>query len=143
MIMKSKKTEIDYENIQPEELTDEEAEFEVQLDTKIPAYCIDCHIKMEPAKIDIKRGNIMMMNVIAFKCPKCGKELLDVETSSRIEREFALRHTDEIKGYEVKISSDGRNYLIRFPKELSRMLATKKFAKILPVDADEFVVKVV
>jgi len=29
------------------------------------------------------------------------------------------------------------------PKELSKMLATKKFAKILPVDADEFVVKVV
>ncbi|MBU3968433.1 MAG: hypothetical protein KKG76_13870 [Euryarchaeota archaeon] len=114
-----------------------------KLDSKTPAYCTDCRIKMEPAKLDVKRGDIMIMNVNAYRCPKCGKELLDVETASRLEREFALRHTDEIKGYEVKISSDGRNYLIRFPKELSKMLATKKFAKILPVDADEFVVKVV
>jgi len=143
MIMKAKKKEIDYENIQPDELTGEETEFEVQLDPKISAYCIDCHIKMEPAKIDIKRGNIMMMNVNVYRCQKCGKELLDVETSSRIEREFALRNAEEIKGYEVKISSDGRNYLIRFPKELSKMLATKKFAKILPIDTNEFVVKVV
>ena len=141
--MKVKKNEIDYENIQPEYLTGEEATFEVQLETKAPAYCTDCRIKMEPAKIDVKRGNIMIMNVNAHKCPKCGKELLDVETASRIEREFALRHAEEIKGYEVKISSDGRNYLIRFPKELSKMLATKKIAKILPIDADEFVVRVV
>ncbi|VVB84802.1 Uncharacterised protein [uncultured archaeon] len=141
--MKTKKKEIDYENIQPEDLTGEEGAFEVKLDSKAPAYCTDCHIKMEPAKLDVKRGNIMIMNVNAYRCPKCGKELLDVETASRLEREFALRHAEEIKGYEVKISSDGRNYLIRFPKELSKMLATKKFAKILPVDADEFVVKVV
>ncbi len=140
--MKTKKKEIDYENIKPENLTGEEAQFEVQLEPKAPAYCTDCHIKMEPAKLDVKRGNIMIMNVNAYRCPKCGKELLDVETASRLEREFALRHAEEIKGYEVKISSDGRNYLIRFPKELSKMLATKKIAKILPVDADEFVVKV-
>lgn len=82
------------------------------------------------------------MNVDAYKCPKCGKELLDVDTASRIEREFALRHTQEIKGYEVKISSDGRNYLIRFPKELSNTFATKKIAKILPIDADEFMIKI-
>ena len=141
--MKAKKKEIDYENIQTEDLTGEEGIFEVKLDSKAPTYCTDCRIKMEPAKLDVKRGDIMIMNVNAYKCPKCGKELLDVETASRIEREFALRHSEEIKGYEVKISSDGRNYLIRFPKELSKMLSTKKFAKILPVDADEFVVKVV
>ncbi len=141
--MKTKKKEIDYENVQPEDLTGEEVTLEVKLETKAPAYCTDCHIKMEPVKIDVKRGNIMIMNVTAYRCPKCGKELLDVETASRIEREFALRHAEEIKGYEVKISSDGRNYLIRFPKELSKTLSTKKIAKILPVDADEFVVKVV
>ncbi len=141
--MKTKKKEIDYEKIQPEMLTGEEAIFEVQLDYKAHAHCTDCHIKMEPVKIDVKRGNIMIMNVNAYKCPKCGKELLDVETASRIEREFALRHAEEIKGYEVKISSDGRNYLIRFPKELSKTLATKKIAKILPIDSDEFVLKVV
>lgn len=141
--MKTKKKEIDYENIKPEDLTGEEGVFEVQLEPKAPTYCKDCRIKMESAKIDVKRGNIMIMNVNAYRCPKCGKELLDVETASRIEREFALRHAEEIKGYEVKISSDGRNYLIRFPKELSKMLATKKIAKILPVDADEFVVKMV
>ncbi|MBU4075346.1 MAG: YgiT-type zinc finger protein [Euryarchaeota archaeon] len=141
--MKAKKKEIDYENILPEDLTGEEGIFEVKLDSKATAYCTDCRIKMEPAKLDVKRGDIMVMNVNAYKCPKCGKELLDIETASRIEREFALRNSEEIKGYEVKISSDGRNYLIRFPKELSKMLATKKFAKILPVDADEFVVKVV
>ncbi|HEY9205924.1 MAG TPA: YgiT-type zinc finger protein [Candidatus Methanoperedens sp.] len=141
--MKTKKKEIDYENIRPEDITHEEVKFEVKSETKAPAYCTDCHIKMEPVKIDVKRGNIMIMNVTAYRCPKCGKELLDVETASRIEREFALRHAEEIKGYEVKISSDGRNYLIRFPKELSKTLSTKKIAKILPIDADEFVVKVV
>lgn len=141
--MKTKKKEIDYENIRPEDLTHEEVTFEIKSETKAQAYCTECRIEMEPAKIDVKRGNIMIMNVNAYRCLKCGKELLDVETASRIEREFALRHAEEIKGYEVKISSDGRNYLIRFPKELSKTLATKKIAKILPVDADEFVVKVV
>ncbi len=140
--MRAIKKELDYENIKPDDLKGEEVAFEIQLDAKAPVYCTDCHIKMEPIKIDIKRGNILLMNVDAYKCPKCGKELLDVETASRIEREFALRHSEEIKGYEVKISSDGRNYLIRFPKELSKTLATKKFAKILPIDADEFVIKV-
>lgn len=138
----AKKKEIDYDNIKPDELTGEEAAFEVQLDSKVPVYCTDCHIRLEPTKADIKRGNILIMNIDAYKCPKCGKELLDVETASRVEREFALRHAEEIKGYEVKISSDGRNYLIRFPKELSRTLATKKIAKILPIDSDEFVLKV-
>ncbi|MDO9098997.1 MAG: YgiT-type zinc finger protein [Candidatus Methanoperedens sp.] len=138
----AKKKEIDYDNIKPEELTGEEVSFEVQLDSRAPVYCTDCHIKLEPTKADVKRGNILIMNVDAYKCPKCGKELLDVETASRVEREFALRHTEEIKGYEVKISSDGRNYLIRFPKELSRMLATKKIAKILPIDSGEFLLKV-
>ncbi len=138
----AKKKEIDYDNIKPKELTGEEAAFEVKLDSKAPVYCTDCHIKLEPTKVDVKRGNILIMNVDAYKCPKCGKELLDVETASRVEREFALRHTEEIKGYEVKISSDGRNYLIRFPKELSRTLATKKIAKILPIDSDEFVLKI-
>lgn len=140
--MKAKTKEM-YENIKPEDLTGEEVAFEVQLDSKAPAYCRDCHIQMESRKIDVKRGNLMIMNVNAYKCPKCGKELLDVETASRLEREFALRHVEEIKGYEVKISSDGRNYLIRFPKELSDTLATKKIAKILPIDADEFVIKVI
>ncbi len=124
-----KKKELDYENIKPDDLTGEEVAFEVKLDAKAPVYCTDCRIKMEPIKIDIKRGNILLMNVDAYKCPKCGKELLDVETASRIEREFALRHSEEIKGYEVKISSDERNYLIRFPKELSKTLATKKICK--------------
>jgi YgiT-type zinc finger domain-containing protein len=141
--MNTEKKEIDYENIQPEDLTGEELEFEVQLEPRTPAYCTDCHIKMEPTKIDVKRGNVMIMNVNAYQCPKCGKELLDIKTASRIEREFALRHAEEIKGYEVKISSDGRNYLIRFPKELSKTIATKKIAKILPIDADEFVIKVI
>ncbi len=100
-------------------------------------------VKKESAKIDIRRDNIMIMNVEAYKCPRCGKKLLDVETASRLEREFSLRHAEEIKGYEVKISSDGRNYLIRFPKELSRTLAPKKTATILPMDSDEFVIKVV
>lgn len=143
MIMKTQKKEIDYENIQPEELTGEEAEFKIELDSKAHTYCTDCHMKMEPVKINVKRGDIMIMNINAYRCSKCGKDLLDVETASRLEREFALRHAEELKGYEVKISSDGRNYLMRFPKELSNTLATKKIAKILPVDADEFVIKVV
>ncbi|MBU4221451.1 MAG: hypothetical protein KKA10_07500 [Euryarchaeota archaeon] len=140
--MKAKKREVDYDNIQPEELTGEEAEFKIELASKAIAYCTDCHIKMKSGKIDVKRGDVMIMNVNAYRCSKCGKELLDVETASRLEREFALRHAEELKGYEVKISSDGRNYLIRFPKELSNILATKKIAKILPIDADEFVIKV-
>ena len=97
---------MDYENIGPDDLTGEEATFEIQLDSKIPACCIDCHIKMKSVEIDVKRGNLIIMNVNAYKCPRCGKELLDIETASRIEREFALRHAEEIKGYEVKISSD-------------------------------------
>lgn len=56
--MKAKKKEIDYDNIKPEDLTGEEAAFEVQLDSRAPVYCTDCRIKLEPTKVDVKRGNI-------------------------------------------------------------------------------------
>jgi len=43
------------------------------------------------------------LDVDAYKCPKCGKELLDIDGASKLEREFALRHLDEREGEAEKM----------------------------------------
>ncbi len=134
--------EVNCEDISDEDL-EGEVEFEVELDREAPVYCTDCDIEMVPTTINVRRGNIMFFDVEAYKCPKCGKELLDIDIASRLEREFALRHTDEREAQEMKISFDGRGYLIRFPKALSQTLSKKSSAKLLPVSKDEFLLKIV
>ncbi|MCK4475875.1 MAG: YgiT-type zinc finger protein [Methanophagales archaeon] len=134
--------EIDYENIREEDL-EGEVEFAVELDRKAPTYCPDCEVEMIPSTINVKRGNVIILDVEAYKCPNCGKELLDIDAASKLEREFALRHTDEREAQEMKISFDGRDYLIRFPKALSQTLSKKSSVKLLPVSKDEFLLKIV
>ena len=139
---KNKMMEVDYENIREEDL-EGEVEFGVELDRKAPAYCPDCDVEMIPTTINVKRGNIMVLDVEAYKCSKCGKELLDIDVASKLEREFALRHTDEREAHEMKISFDGRDYLIHFPKTFSQTLSKKSSVKLLPVSKNEFLLKIV
>ena len=122
-----------------------EVEFVVELDRKTPAYCPDCEVEMAPTTVNVKRGNILFQDVDAYKCPKCGKELLDIDVASKLEREFALRHLDkwEREAEEMKIVFDGRDYLIRFPKALSRIVSKKSSVKLLPISKDEFLLKIV
>lgn len=86
--------EADYEEIGKEDL-EGEVEFEVELDRKAPVYCTDCGVEMIPTTINVKREKIMFLDAAAYKCPKCGKELLDIDVASKLERKFALRRTDE------------------------------------------------
>lgn len=131
--------EEDYEIIKREEL---EGEVEVYLDIRAPVYCTDCDVEMTPTTINVKRGNIVIQDVEAYKCLKCGKELLDIDVASNLEREFALRHIDEREAQEMKISFDGSDYLIRFPKVFARTLSKKSSVKLLPVSKDEFLLKI-
>ena len=130
------------ESIKEEDLKGE-AEFVVELDRKTPAYCPDCEVEMAPTTINVKRGNILFLDVDAYKCPKCGKELLDIDVASKLEREFVLRHLDEREAEEMKIVFDGCNYLIRFPKALSQIVSKKSSVKLLPISKDEFLLKIV
>ena len=59
---KSKMMEVDYENIREEDL-EGEVEFGVELDRKAPAYCPDCDVEMIPTTVNVKRGNIMILDV--------------------------------------------------------------------------------
>ena len=83
------------------------------------------------------------LDVDAYKCPKCGKELLDIDVASKLEREFALRHLDEREAEEMKIVFDGKDYLIRFPTALSQIVSKKSSVKLLPISKDEFLLKIV
>jgi hypothetical protein len=132
------------EDIKAEDLKGE-VEFEVELDRKTPAYCPDCKVEMAPTTINVKRGNILFLDIDAYKCPKCSKELLDIDVASKLEREFALRHLDEREGEaeEMKIVFDGRDYLIHFPKALSQIVSKKSSVKLLPISKDEFLLKIV
>ena len=130
------------EDIKEEDLKGE-VEFVVELDRKTRAYCPDCEVEMAPTTVNVKRGNILFQDVDAYKCPKCGKELLDIDVASKLEREFALRHLDEREAEEMKIVFDGRDYLIRFPKALSRIVSKKSSVKLLPISKDEFLLKIV
>ncbi|CAD6492045.1 MAG: hypothetical protein CHKLHMKO_00223 [Candidatus Argoarchaeum ethanivorans] len=126
-----------------EEYLKGEVEFVVELDRKTSAYCTDCEVEMMPTTINVKQWNIMFLDIDAYKCPKCGKELLDIDVASKLEREFSLRHIDEMKAEEMKIVFDGRDYLIRFPKALSQILSKKSSVKLLQVSKDEILLKIV
>jgi YgiT-type zinc finger domain-containing protein len=80
---------IDYENITPEDL-EEEVEIKPHPEGGMPVYCTICDVKMDKIKINVKRGNIEFLNIDAYKCPQCGEEVLDIDTASQLEREFAL-----------------------------------------------------
>ncbi len=72
------------EDIKEEDLKGE-VEFVVKLDRKTPAYCPDCEVEMAPVTINVKRGDILFPDVDTYKCPKCSKELLDIDVASKLE----------------------------------------------------------
>ena len=76
------------------------------------------------------------LDVDAYKCPKCGKELLDIDVASKLER-------DEREAEEMKIVFDGCDYLIRFPKALSQIVSKESSVKLLPISKNEFLLKIV
>ena len=133
---------VNCEDISDEDL-EGEVEFKVELDRKASVYCTDCGVEMISTTINVKREKIVFLDVDAYKCPKCSKELLDIDVASKLEREFALRHTDEREAQEMKLSFDGSDYLIHFPKALSQTLSKKSSAKLLPVSKGEFLLKIV
>ncbi len=95
----------DYENITLEDL-EEEVEIKPHPEGGMPVYCTICDVKMDKIKINVKRGNIEFLNINAYKCPQCGEEVLDIDTASQLEREFALRNVENSAKYELKLVKD-------------------------------------
>lgn len=48
----------------------------------------------------------MFFDMDAYKCPQCGEEVLDIDTASQLEREFALRNVENSAKYELKLLKD-------------------------------------
>ncbi|OYT67387.1 hypothetical protein B6V00_00755 [ANME-1 cluster archaeon ex4572_4] len=109
---------IDYENITLGDLeVGEEIEIEPHPEGGMPVYCTICDVEMEKTKINVKRGNIMLLDIEAYKCPQCGEGVLDIDTASQLEREFGLRDQENSTKYELKLLKEGANYLLPLPKE--------------------------
>ena len=75
-------------------------------------------------------------------------EELEGEAKVKLDRKAPVYCTDcdieidEREAQEMKISFDGRDYLIRFPKVFAQTLSKKSSVKLLPVSKDEFLLKI-
>lgn len=134
---------IDYEKIQPEDLSGEEVHFTFEREESAPVFCTDCAIEMKPVKINIQRDDMMILKVDAYKCPKCHREVLDIYKASEISKKFALMHAEKQEGYELTLLKDEVSSLIRFPKEVSKKLSKKHNAKLFPISDEEYLLKII
>jgi YgiT-type zinc finger domain-containing protein len=48
----------------------------------MPVYCTICDVKMDKMKTNVKRGDIMFLDIDAYKCPQCGEGVLDIDAAS-------------------------------------------------------------
>ena len=83
----------------------------------MPVYCTICDVEMEKTKINVKRGNIMLLDIVGTCKPLCREGVLDIDTASQLEREFGLRDQENSTKYELKLLKEGANYLLPLPKE--------------------------
>ncbi|MFQ6118977.1 MAG: YgiT-type zinc finger protein [Methanosarcinales archaeon] len=120
----------------------EEVEIEVDLKSETDLLCCTrCgYSKMDPIKTQFKYGDIVFLNVKAYKCPKCGEEVLDHATALRLERDISLRDLKDRTKYDIKVTHIGEDYLIPLPKEIS--VSEKTTATLFSLGNNEYLLKI-
>jgi len=122
---------------------EEEVEFEIDKDSfeAKELNCDNCNKKMDNVSIGIDIPDTSLtVHLDAFRCNKCGKEHLNGEQASKLDRALAISKAINKKGfvYERSGNFDGSNIFVRFPAHMIKGENMK--AEIMPISPTEFFV---
>src|SRR3989344_8361732 len=77
-----------YKNLKQEDLKEEEIKIKINKNTfKCPLHCLKCNIEMKKiiTDLDLMDDNITL-HLEAYKCDKCGRERLNGEQATNLDR---------------------------------------------------------
>ena len=107
--------------------------------------CPKCERKMKAAKIDytMEEEKITVHDVSALKCPGCGHITMDVSQAEHfyniLER---LRGPPKSFPLHRTLSSDGKNLILRIPKDIARALNLERKDEVeIWVDGQKVIVE--
>src|SRR3989344_4296324 len=138
---------INYEDITPKDLEEEEIEVEIAKDAfKGPLACSICNKKMQKAIMDFNLpGRAITLHLEAYKCIECNKEYLSGDQAEKFDNMLilidAIRHRSKFK-FERAANYDGKNWFIRFPNDITKNWDKNKVTDIIPITNEDFFIHV-
>ncbi|MBS3156736.1 hypothetical protein J4442_01010 [Candidatus Woesearchaeota archaeon] len=138
---------IDYENLKPEDLENEEVELEIDKDAfKGPLICKTCNKKMQNTVIDFDLpGKEVTLHLEAFKCTKCNKESLSGDQAEKFDKMLvlidALKQKTKFK-FERAANYDGKTWFVRFPNDLTKTWDKTMITDIIPITNKDFFIHI-
>jgi len=138
---------IDYENLKPEDLEEDEIEFEIDKGAlKGPLTCTKCNKKMEKTIVDFDLpGMAITLHLEAYKCLKCNKEYLSGDQAEKFDNMLilmdVLKKQPKIK-FERAANYDGKNWFVRFPNDLTKTWDKTMITDIIPITNKDFFIHI-
>ena len=128
--------------LKPEDFK-EEVDFEIDEEAfkSKDLHCENCNKKMDKVSIEIEIPETSLtINLESFRCSNCGKEYLNGEQASKLDRALSVSKAINKKGfvYERSGNFDGSNVFVRFPAHMIKGENIK--AEIMPISPTEFFV---
>jgi len=134
-----------YENLKQKDLIGEVIKIKISKNAfKGPLHCLKCNIEMKKiiTDLDLMDDNITL-HLEAYKCDKCGRERLNGEQATNLDRMMlmidAMKEKIRFK-FERAANFDGRNWFIRFPIEITRNWNRQMMANITPLSQKDFLI---
>jgi len=138
---------MEFEKLQQEDLEDEDIRIEIEESAfKRPGFCTTCNKKMRPVITDFQLpGRELTLHLAAYKCPTCGKEVLNEQQAEKFQEMLllldAMKDKSKVK-FERSVNHDGKSFFIRFPKELTGKWNKKMVTEIMPITSNEMIIHV-
>lgn len=132
-----------------EDITESELVGETTIEVDEKAFerspnCRKCHKKMKEVLTDFELpGGELTLHLAAFKCEKCGKELLSGKQAQKFEEMLLL--LDAVKDqskvrFERAVNNDGKSFFIRFPKEITKDWTNDMVSEITPISKNGLII---
>src|SRR3989344_4703140 len=107
---------MEFEDLKEEDLKEEVALEIEERAFERPAFCVKCKRKMDAVATDFQMpGGELTLHIIASKCSKCGKELLNVKQAEKLQEMLflldAIKDKPRIK-FERAVNYDGKSFFI-------------------------------
>lgn len=147
LIQKEEKIKMDYEDLRPEDIEDEDIKIEIDKDAfKGPLICTKCNRKMNKVITDFDLpGGEITLHLEVYRCEKCNREYLSGDQAEKFDNMLilidAIRHRSKFK-FERAANYDGKNWFIRFPRDITKNWDKNKITDIIPITNQDFFIHV-
>ena|SRR3989338_1432365 len=101
--------------------------------------CMYDNSRMKVLNKEFQISDDLLTHYRSFKCPKCKREAFGLGDAARLEDAEILKKvlSKTEFSFNRKVSFDGDNYLLRFPKELTKNMKIKE-VNIAPIRKNKF-----